>query len=30
MLSELLESYMPLALEAAGRRICAHYEHESS
>ena len=30
MLSELLVSYMPLALEAAGRRICAHYEHESS
>ena len=29
MLSELLESYMPLAL-AAGRRICAQYEHESS
>ena len=29
MLSELLESYMPLA-QAAGRRICAHYEHESS
>ena len=29
MLSELLVSYMPLAL-AAGRRICAQYEHESS
>ena len=25
-----LVSYMPLALEAAGRRICAHYEHASS
>ena len=29
-LTFFLVSYMPLALEAAGRRMSAHYEHESS